>query len=61
MATNSECGRKTEPRRIIFQSLLIVLSLIVVVASGSAQTNESLAYYFNIDKPFNWLGNSLKQ
>jgi len=39
MATNSECGRKTEPRRIIFQSLLIVLSLIVVVASGSAQQN----------------------
>src|SRR6266536_787887 len=39
MATNSECGRKTEPRRIIFKSLLIVLSLIVVVASGSAQQN----------------------
>jgi len=25
------------------------------------KTNETLIYYFNIDKPFNWLGNSLKQ
>ena len=25
------------------------------------KTNQSSIYYFNIDKPFNWLGNSLKQ
>ena len=25
------------------------------------KTNQSSVYYFNIDKPFNWLGNSLKQ
>lgn len=25
------------------------------------KTNQSNAYYFNIDKPFNWLGNSLKK
>jgi hypothetical protein len=24
------------------------------------KTNETVVYYFNIDKPFNWLGNSLK-
>jgi len=24
------------------------------------QTNQSSTYFFNIDKPFNWLGNSLK-
>ena len=24
-------------------------------------TNQSVEYYFNIDKPFNWLGNSLKK
>ena len=39
MATNSECGPNAEPRRIIFQSLLIVLSLIIVFASASAQQN----------------------
>ena len=25
------------------------------------KTNETVTYYFNIDKPFNWLGNSLKK
>jgi hypothetical protein len=25
------------------------------------QTNQPVVYYFNIDKPFNWLGNSLKK
>lgn len=25
------------------------------------QTNQTVVYYFNIDKPFNWLGKSLKQ
>jgi hypothetical protein len=25
------------------------------------KTNETVVYYFNIDKPFNWLGKSLKQ
>jgi hypothetical protein len=25
------------------------------------KTNQSNVYYFNIDKPFNWLGNSLKK
>lgn len=24
------------------------------------KNNQSITYYFNIDKPFNWLGNSLK-
>jgi hypothetical protein len=24
------------------------------------RTNETVVYYFNIDKPFNWLGKSLK-
>jgi Domain of unknown function (DUF4919) len=24
------------------------------------KTNQTLTYFFNIDKPFNWLGNSLK-
>ena len=24
------------------------------------KTNQTLTFYFNIDKPFNWLGNSLK-
>ncbi len=39
MATKTECGRKAEQRRIIFPSLLIVLGLLVVVATGSAQQN----------------------
>jgi len=25
------------------------------------KTNQTIVYYFNVDKPFNWLGNSLKQ
>jgi hypothetical protein len=25
------------------------------------ENNQTLTYYFNIDKPFNWLGNSLKK
>jgi len=25
------------------------------------KTNETITYFFNIDKPFNWLGNSLKK
>jgi hypothetical protein len=25
------------------------------------ETNEAVSYYFNIDKPYNWLGKSLKQ
>jgi hypothetical protein len=25
------------------------------------ETNETVSYYFNIDKPYNWLGKSLKQ
>jgi hypothetical protein len=24
------------------------------------KTNQSVVYFFNIDKPFNWLGKSLK-
>jgi hypothetical protein len=24
------------------------------------EKNQTITYYFNIDKPFNWLGNSLK-
>ncbi len=39
MATKTECGRKAEQRRIIFPSLLNVLGLLVVVATGSAQQN----------------------
>ena len=27
----------------------------------NSKTNETVNYYFNIDKPFNWLGKSLKQ
>lgn len=26
----------------------------------NSRTNETVSYYFNIDKPFNWLGKSLK-
>ena len=26
----------------------------------NSKTGETVVYYFNIDKPFNWLGNSLK-
>jgi len=25
------------------------------------KTNETSAYFFNIDKPYNWFGNSLKK
>ena len=26
-----------------------------------SKTNDTITYFFNIDKPFNWLGNSLKK
>jgi hypothetical protein len=26
-----------------------------------SKTNDTIIYFFNIDKPFNWLGNSLKK
>jgi len=38
----------------MFQKLLDMMT------SVNPKTNQSVIYYFNIDKPFNWLGNSLK-
>ena len=32
-----------------------------MMTSVDPKTNQTVVYYFNIDKPFNWLGNSLKQ
>jgi hypothetical protein len=31
------------------------------MAANDPKTNESLVYFFNIDKPFNWLSQSLKK
>jgi hypothetical protein len=31
------------------------------MTAGNPQTNESVVYFFNIDKPFNWLSQSLKK
>jgi hypothetical protein len=31
------------------------------MASNDPKTNETVVYFFNIDKPFNWLGQSLKK
>ena len=31
------------------------------MTANNPKTNETVVYFFNIDKPFNWLGQSLKQ
>jgi hypothetical protein len=31
------------------------------MAANDPKTNETVVYFFNIDKPFNWLGHSLKK
>ena len=31
------------------------------MTAANPKTNETVVYFFNIDKPFNWLGQSLKQ
>ena len=31
------------------------------IAAGNSKTNETVVYFFNIDKPFNWLGQTLKK
>jgi hypothetical protein len=31
------------------------------MTATNPKTNETMVYFFNIDKPFNWLGQSLKK
>jgi hypothetical protein len=31
------------------------------MAANDSRANEAVVYFFNIDKPFNWLGQSLKK